>query len=375
MDWYGFLFMSLKKPLEQKSYYDAAVKLFLLIAIVGILILGRTLFIPLTIAIFFTFLLYPVSLRLQKWKVPRALAIIVSIIVAMLFFGGLILFFVSQINSFADDLPTLKEKIIEKGNAILSWIEKRTNVTQKEQMDWMKGKVAETGNKSPAVILGVFTATGTLIAMIALIPLYIFFLTYFKEKYKQFINLVFKEKAHQTLTILRDISSVSRKYLKGILIDVIILTILGSIGYSLLGIQHAVLFAALAALLNIIPYVGATIGSILPVFMAIITKDDMSYALGAFGVALLVQFLDNNFISPLVVGSSVSINPLTAIIVLIAGALIWGIAGMILAIPLTGMLKVICDRVDQLKPYGFLLGEEVNYWERSYLYKKRKKAA
>jgi predicted PurR-regulated permease PerM len=364
-----------RKALEQKSYYDAAVKLFIFIAVILIVVAGKTLFIPLMIAIFFTFLLFPISARLERKKIPRAVAIIISIIIAILFFGGLIFFFITQVNSFMDDLPQIKTSLVKKGTAILNWVEQRTRVTQQEQIEWLKSKLSETGSNSPTMILGIFSATGTLIALMALIPLYIFFLTYLREKYIQFIHLVFKEQSDKTIQILKDISTVSRKYLKGILIDVLILSVLGSIGYLLLGIKHAILFAVLAALLNIIPYVGVAIGSILPVMMALITKDDAGIALGALGVALLVQFIDNNFISPIVVGSSVSLNPLTAIIALIIGAIVWGIAGMILAIPLTGMIKVICDQIQSLKPYGFLLGEEVNYRERSYLYRRKKKTA
>jgi predicted PurR-regulated permease PerM len=147
---------------------------------------------------------------------------------------------------------------------------------------------------------------------------------------------------------------------------------LGSIGYLLLGIKHAILFGVLAALLNIIPYIGVLIGSLLPVMMAFITKDDIGYVFGAAGIAIVVQFIDNNFIAPYVIGSSVSINPLSAIIALLIGALVWGIAGMILSIPVTGMLKVAFDNIEGLKPYGYLLGEEVNYQQKRFFYKVKK---
>jgi predicted PurR-regulated permease PerM len=127
------------------------------------------------------------------------------------------------------------------------------------------------------------------------------------------------------------------------------------------------LFGVLAAMLNIIPYIGVLIGSILPILMAFLTKDAISYPLAVLGICLFVQFLDNNFITPYVVGSSVSINPLTATVALIASALVWGIPGMILCMPLTGMAKVVCDNIESMKPYGFLLGEEVNFREQEHV--------
>ena len=101
--------------------------------------------------------------------------------------------------------------------------------------------------------------------------------------------------------------------------------------------------------------------------MALLTKDSMSFPLAVLGICIVVQFLDNNFITPYVVGSSVSINPLTATLVLIASSLIWGIPGMVLCMPLTGMAKVVCDNIESMKPYGFLLGEEVNYTEQEHI--------
>ena len=185
--------------------------------------------------------------------------------------------------------------------------------------------------------------------------------------------MVARENNRNVLDIIKKTSRVSVKYLKGLMIDVLILSVLGSIGYLLLDIKHAILFGVLAALLNIVPYVGVLVGSLLPIMMAIITKDEIGYAIGALGVALVVQFIDNNFISPYVIGSSVSINPLTAMIVLIVGAMMWGVAGMILSMPLAGMMKVIFDNIEPLKPWGYLIGEEVNYQEKGFFKSKKNK--
>ncbi len=350
--------------------YELAIKLFILISIVVILTLGQALFVPLTIAIFFTFLLYPISSKLERHKFPRALAIIISILIAIIVFGGIIFFFFQQLNSFREDLPELKTQIANKGARILGWVEAHTHVSSEKQIAWMKEKLTSS-QSGAAVIMGIFSTTGTFIAMFALIPIYIFFLTYFREKYKQFIILVSAENNKQAIDIIKKISLVSRKYLKGVFLDVLILSVLGSVGYLLLDIKHAILFGVLAALLNIIPYVGVLLGSLLPVLMAIITKDEISYAFGALGVAVVVQFIDNNFISPYVVGSSVSLNPMTAIVVLLIGAMVWGIAGMILSIPLAGMVKVVCDNIDSLKPYGYLIGEEVNFYEKGFFHRKK----
>lgn len=352
---------------EYPFYFRTTIKLFLLVLIIFIMIMGRELLIPLTISVFFTFLLLPVSGKLMQWKFPRWLAIILSILLAIAVFGGLIYFFYTQIISFGDDLPELKKKLIEKIDAIQMYIRETFNISKREQAKWLDKQMEETANSGDQYVMGLFSATGSFIASIALIPIYIFFLTFYKEKFKTFIVLVNKDKnPENALGIIKKISTVSQKYLKGLMLDVFILSILNSTGFLLLGLDHAILFGVLASLLNIIPYIGVLIGGILPIIMALLTKDEISYAIGVAAVTQVVQFLDNNFITPYVVGSSVSINPFTAIIVLISSALIWGIPGMILCMPLTGMLKVVCDNVESLKPYGYILGEEIDYRHKDH---------
>ncbi len=359
-------------------YFKITVKLFLLFLIVAVLMLARDLLIPLTISIFFTFLLLPISNRLIRWRFPRWLAIIISIILAMGLFGLLIYFFYYQVASFSDDLPALRQALDTKIQRLQSFINENFHISRREQLKWIDEKVKETAGSGDEYLLGLFSATTNVMASFALIPIYVFFLTIYKEKYKTFIVIISGDRDHENiLAIIKKVTSVSQNYLKGLFFDVLILAILNSTGFVLLGIEHAILFGVLAALLNIIPYVGVLIGSILPILMALLTKDEISYAIGVAGVCMLVQFLDNNFITPYVVGSSVSINPLTATIALVASAMMWGLPGMVLCMPVTGMIKVICDHVEPLKPFGFVIGEDVNYRSREHiqdkLFKKLKK--
>jgi predicted PurR-regulated permease PerM len=356
---------------ERTFLEKSALKLFIFIMVIAILVMASEILIPFTIAMFFTFLLLPVSEKLEQWKLNRSVAIIISILLAIAVFGVLLYFIFAQITSFADDWPELKKNLTVKAESIYQYIRKEFNISRREQVRWINTKMKETAGSGDEIVFGIFSATGSFLANLALIPIYIFFLTYYRGKFKQFINLVtVKEQDGYIIELIRKIATVSQKYLKGIFIDVLILSILNSSGFLILGIQHAILFGVLAAILNIIPYIGVLIGSILPVIMALLTKDEIGYAIGAAGVCIFVQFIDNNFITPYVVGSSVSINPLTAILALVTSALIWGVPGMVLCIPLTGMIKVVCDNVEQLKPYGFLIGEEIDYKSREKVHQR-----
>ena len=356
---------------EQPFYVRATIHLLLVGLIIAFLILAQNILIPLTIAIVFTFLLLPISNRLQQWRFPKVLAILISILIAMTIFISLLYFFYSQILSFANDWPVLQKTLNAKWESFQHFISETFNVSSHEQQVWLKSKIQESAGTGGVLVLGFFSATTSFLASFALIPIYIFFLSFYKYKIKEFIRLVAEDDKHnQVLEMVKQVSKVSQKYLVGIFLDVVILSVLNSTGFLILGLQHAILFGVLASILNIIPYIGILIGSILPILMAFLTNNSMSYALGVAGICLFVQFLDNNFITPYVVGSSVSINPLTATIVLVASALIWGIPGMILCMPLTGMAKVVCDNIDSMKPYGYLLGEEINYREEELIHHK-----
>jgi predicted PurR-regulated permease PerM len=195
-------------------------------------------------------------------------------------------------------------------------------------------------------------------ADLGLMPVFIFFFLYYRTFFKQFLNKLFIRTPNRNITeIMYKIQTVVKNYILGLLLVMAIIAALNTIGLLILDIEYAFFFGALAALLNIIPYLGIIIGSVLPILMALLTKDSIWYAVGVAGVFTVVQLLEGNFITPNIVGSKVSVNPLAAIIALIIGGILWGPSGMILSIPFTAIFKVILDNIEPLEPFGFLLGE------------------
>lgn len=161
-------------------------------------------------------------------------------------------------------------------------------------------------------------------------------------------------------SITEQISKVTQQYLIGVLLVIIILAVLNTTGLLIIGIKHAVFFGVLAAILNIVPYIGVLVGSLFPIIMALLTKDSIWSAVAVAGVFAFNQFLENNFLTPNITGSQVKINPLAAIMALIVGGMIWGVAGMILFIPFIGIAKILFDNIQSLKPLGYLIGEDDN---------------
>lgn len=356
---------------EQPFYFKASLKLLFAGLVIAVLIVAKNILIPLTIAVFFTFLLLPVSRKLEQWHIPKPVAILLSIVLAFTVFGAMLYFFYAQVLSFANDWPAIRGVMMGKWADFQHFISETFNISVDEQQAWITKKITENASTGGVIVFGIFSATTSFIASFTLIPIYIFFLTLYRDKFKEFIRLItHDDKEEHALFVAKRVSLVSQKYLMGIFLDVVILSILNSTGFMIVGLPHAILFGVLTSMLNIIPYIGVLIGSLLPVMMAFLTKDSMTYPIAVLAVCIFTQFLDNNFITPYVVGSSVSVNPLTATLMLIASSMVWGIPGMVLCLPLTGMAKVVCDNIDSLKPYGYLLGDEINYNERKKEQKK-----
>jgi predicted PurR-regulated permease PerM len=347
---------------EYPIYIKATSYLFLISMIVFVLATAQSFLVPVSIGVLLTFLLMPISRWLISKKVPETIAIILSIVIMIIVLGGFLFFISSQVLSFSEDLPLLNEKLAEKFGLLQQFIAEEFNVSEKHQVEWLREQFVNMLKSSGAVFGNIFSATGSFLAAATLIPIYIFFFTLYRHKFIDFIKHMSNPDKHDWLLhVLRRTSQVSQKYLVGLLIDITILSVLNSIGFTILGINHAILLGVIAGVLNIIPYIGVLIGSIFPIIMALLTKDSVWIAIGALGVCVFVQFLDNNFITPKVVGSAVSINPLATMIALLIGGSVWGVAGMMLFIPFLGMLKVILDNIEHLRPFGFLIGEEENF--------------
>jgi predicted PurR-regulated permease PerM len=340
-------------------YYQTAAFLITVTLTILILVAGRSFLIPIALAMLFSFLLLPVSRFLEQKGMNRAIAIIISILVLLITIAGIGFFLYQQVATFAEDGPLLKEKLNEKIVELQKFVYRNYKVTRGEQNRWFHEQTNALLDSSGKYITDFFAFTGNILAAFSLMPIYIFFMTLYRDKIKVFLCKVTPTVHNDhVLAVARKTAKVSQLYMQGLLIDIGILAVLNSIGFLLLGIPYAILLGIIVAILNLVPYIGVLIGSILPFMMALLIQDSSTAAFGAIGVCLLVQFIDNNFLTPKIVGSSVSINPLATLLAIIAGGLLWGLVGMMLFIPLLGMAKVILDSFPQSQPLGYLIGEE-----------------
>lgn len=314
--------------------------------------------VPFFISIILSMSIFPIANWLENKGLGRVLAITITLILFSVIAGFIIWLATTQISNFGEMLPQLQTRFLDLANKLQLWAEDNFHIARQAQIAKLKQYGSGMLSSGGTVFTTALSTTGNLLGNMLLIPIYMFFLLYYRDFFKMFFYKLFQGISRSKIDgIFTKIYAAVHGYLTGLVTVTLIVGTLNTIGLLVLGIDYAVFFGFLAAALLIIPFIGILIGSILPIIIALVTKDSPMYAVGVAGVFIFVQFLEGNFITPQIVGSKISINGLVAIIALLLGAALWGISGMALSLPTIAILKVIFDNVDELKPYGYLMGE------------------
>ncbi|MBN8578483.1 MAG: AI-2E family transporter [Cytophagales bacterium] len=334
------------KKLDRLDYtYKLLVVLGLIITAT---VLASDIVIPILISGIFAVVLLPFIKRAEK-KVSPTLAIVIVLVVASLIFICLSWLTISQVSALVKDLPNLETKFNTLIDRVSSELQDKFGMSAREQNQLLKNSLANLGGYAT----NLFAATTNIISLLVQVPIYIFLFLIYREKFKAFILAFLVDESE--ITWRSEVEGVIQGYISGLLLVTLIIAVLNSVGLLLLGIDHAIFFGVLSGVLTIIPYVGIFIGATLPVIMALLTKDSIWYAIGVVAIFSFVQFLEGNFITPRITGSKVSINALAAIVALLIGGKILGIAGMILAIPALGVVRIILSHTRYLKPFVILI--------------------
>lgn len=338
-------------------YIKVCCVLISVVIIVYILSILQDFLVPMTFAVLLSILLLPLCTKLEKFKIPRPIAITLCLLLTVSVVSLLFYLIVLQISTFDEIIPALKERSITWFDSIQQWLKSSFNVELDEEKLNIRDNMSGIFENASGIVSGTLSSTTGFLSNLALVPLYIFLLLYYRDFFRRFLYKASKISDERINNILHKIKNVTLSYMVGLLLVIGIVGALNTVSLWILGIDHALFFGFFAAALVLVPYIGVAIGSLLPILMALITKDSAWYAFGVAASFGVVQFLEGNFITPYIVGSQVSINPFAAIIALILFGSLWGIGGLVLALPLTAIIKVISDSFASLEPLGFLLGD------------------
>lgn len=361
------------KELYQDRSVKIAANLIMLVLIVFICYTLQSIIVPILFSIILSVLILPLAERLEKWGLGRAASSILTLIFFIILVCGIGYVLISQTINIGQDATDIVDKIRSLGLRILDWASDKFHMSKNEIIGRAETELSNSATSIGGYLTGMINSIGNSLSFGILVPIMIFFFLYYRDFFKEFFCRVFSSSPREEIeNLIAKIYDVLQNYLVGLVTVMGIIAILNTIGLMLLGIDYSWFFGILAALLTIFPYVGIFIGSIIPALFALATKDSAWYAAGVIIWFQLVQTLEGNFITPKIVGGKANLNPLVSLLSFFLGGMLFGISGMILALPLMAILKVIFDFIPETQAYGFLLSEPDDTYVHSQKQKRKR---
>lgn len=341
-------------------YLKLAAVLFSLIAMVWIVIIAKEILSPLIFSCLFSILLLPYAAFLeQRLRMPRSAASMLAVLSLLACIGGLLYVIGSQVSDLANDWPQFQDQLHKTQNDLMEWVGSSFHITRHKQLTF----VANTTNKVVAsggsVVGATLLSLSGMLLFLVFTFIYTFFFLLYRKLIMRFLESVFEEDNKKVVhDIIEKVQFMIRKYIIGLLIEMAIVATVVSITFMVLGVKYAILLGLITGLFNIIPYIGIFTALVLSAAVTFATSQEQVTVIYVIITLVVTHLIDSNILLPLVVGSKVRINALITVLGVIIGEMVWGIPGMFLSIPVIAVLKIIFDRVESLKAWGIILGDE-----------------
>ncbi len=320
-----------------------------------ILYFAKTLLIPLFFGLLIAMVMFPICKWLEERKWQKSMAILTCLFIVTLLFAVILILLIWQINLFSKDAPRILHKIENEMLDLKAWMISRFGWNSNLESNW-KEKIA---NSLGGFINTTFQTTISTFFTLFLIPVFAALFLYHRKIFIEFLQLITPVKHQLQLSnILKQTIHTYFNYIKGMILVYIIVGVLNSLGLWALGVEHALLFGMLCAIMTIIPYVGIFVSSLLPISVVWMQTGNIIYPIGVIAVFSFVQFLEANIIFPKVVGTQLHVSTLAMLVAIILGGIIWGVSGMVLFIPFVAILKIISDNIPEWRPINMLLSRK-----------------
>lgn len=321
--------------------------------------LGQSILLPIFFSILLALILSPITNYFVRKDMDRFLAILVPLVLSLFVITLLLYFLSSQISLFFEDMPALSERFKELLLMAQTWVNETFGITFWEQEKVITETAEKVKESGPQVLQQTFTKVTEIISYFVLFPFYTFLILYHKATIKKFLVEVFtRSEEDRVVDVLHESQAIILQYVTGLLIELSIVFAANAAGFLIFGIRYPIFLALVAALLNIVPYIGMLVANIFCILVTLISSENITDIFIVAGVLAGVQVVDNNILMPLVVGNKIRINALAIITGVLVGGALAGVPGMFLAIPGIALMKVTFERVKSLKPWATLLSDE-----------------
>ncbi|MEO6288680.1 MAG: AI-2E family transporter [Ginsengibacter sp.] len=352
--------MNLSNSNPQPFYFKLAMVLIAILALGYLSILVKEVLSPLVFGLLFSILLLPLANFFEKKiKFKRGASSALALLLFLLCIAVVLLLVGSQITKLARDLPMLKEQVLQSLHNFQQWISDKFHVNMEKQMNYVQSAATKIKTATPSMIGSTFLSVSSILLFLVFVILDTFFMLFYRRRLLKFLVDVFKEENKaKVYDIVETVQYIIRKYVVGLFLEMSTVAVVCCTVFLLLGIKYAILLGLITALFNIVPYIGIFSALLLNIIITFATTAMATKVLLVVVTVVSVHLIDSNILLPLIVGSKVRINAFITLLGVVLGEMIWGISGMFLSIPVIAMAKIIFDRIESLKPWGVLLGDE-----------------
>ncbi|MGM0647014.1 MAG: AI-2E family transporter [Bacteroidota bacterium] len=341
--------------LAQRMTYGLLAMILFVYALIAV----KSFLVPIAFGFLLAYLLFPVADWLERKKIPRILANLITILAGTIVLVGISLIIYQRISIIANDFPDIAREGAVNLSEMVSNIGQYLGFDKDETRTFIQKETAIILESGSRYFSTIFSATTSTAVALGLLPVYVFMFLYYRTKFMYFILKTVNRKARpKVIHILRQISTVMVRYMAGVLMVVFILTIINSFGLHLIGMRYAIALGVISALFNLIPYFGTLLGGLVPFLFALLVQGDMLMAFRVVLLFIVIQFIENNILTPNIVGGNVRISPFFIITGLFGASMVWGIPGMLLIVPFLAVLRIVFSHLDSMRPYAYLIGDE-----------------
>jgi predicted PurR-regulated permease PerM len=355
----------------------------LILSIGAILTLGREVFIPIALSVLLSFVVAPAVRLLQRSHVPHGLAVVVVVVTAFVAISALGFVFTSQVSGLAGDLPKYQQTIVSKIGRLRSeagapggTLDRAIGVFQDlakevQGLDLNQSTASQTGRDQHPISVSIQNSGGFIemasgvltpllqpLATTAIVLIFtIFVLSQREDLRNRFIRLVGTDDLQHTTAVLDDVARrLSGFFLTQLAVNAGFGLVIGT-GLWQIGVPRPILWGIFAGILRFIPYVGAPIGAIFPMILAIGVDPGWTMLLWTVALFAVVELLAGNVLEPLLYGHSTGLSPVAIVLSATIWAFLWGPIGLVLATPLTVCLAALGRHVRQMEFFDIMLGD------------------
>jgi predicted PurR-regulated permease PerM len=332
---------------------------------------GAPVIITLVLAIVLAYVLDPIVTFFGRLHVPRSVGIMIAFLITALIFGGLIMLFVERTQDFAKNLPKYKSRIVNVQRSI----NQKIRMWQKRSEEIGSSIVPQTKNEPAPIQIKEYSTWGDLLfreldpvydslLLIGFFPFLVYFLLLEKEEIEEFVSTTLRSQtrlAEQFVEttaekLVNDVNQKIRGFVFGYLLSSLILFLIAWLVFFLFGVEQSIIWALLFAILNILPFVGAFLGMIPPLLIAVVQFGTFQKGIILILICITLHLWYANWLIPRTTGPRTQLTPLMSLMAMMYWGFLWGGIGILLAVPMTASLRSIWTQYSSLRVKDKIVG-------------------